>query len=259
MGVGPGVMKRIREAWETGKLSELEEANLPLAGIPGLGPKLRKRILETHPHITTAEELAESGIELPKSVRTALLFVTSDRLQRVIPREDVSEMEAYLKKLALDKFPGLELVFCGSYRRHQEICRDVDVLMFHKTQQPQGSHLLPRFVRVLIHQRFLQGHLTHQIHKLRTKYMGFCEYGSGDAVCRIDIRHVPFHSRAPAILYFTGSAWFNRAMRQRAKTKGYRLNEYGLYSIKTGHRLSTPTEESIFDALGLAPVPVANR
>ena len=62
-----------------------------------------------------------------------------------------------------------------------------------------------------------------------------------------------------ALLYFTGSMAFNVVQRRRAIELGYTMNEHGLYKLvgdkkKTkGPRLNQPfpTEESIFDFLGL--------
>lgn len=55
----------------------------------------------------------------------------------------------------------------------------------------------------------------------------------------------------------TGPAKYNILMRRRAKLKGFRLNEYGLYNRDTGDYVAGATERSIFDALGMeykAPV-----
>ena len=55
----------------------------------------------------------------------------------------------------------------------------------------------------------------------------------------------------------TGPAKYNILMRRRAKLKGFRLNEYGLYNRDTGDYVAGATERSIFDALDMdykAPV-----
>ena len=87
-----------------------------------------------------------------------------------------------------------------------------------------------------------------------TKYMGICKLVSRSKGRRIDIRFIPYRSRASALLYFTGSGVFNKAMRLHAKKKGYLINEYGLYKVSKegGHELiETETEEDIFKILDL--------
>lgn len=54
---------------------------------------------------------------------------------------------------------------------------------------------------------------------------------------------------ATAILYLTGSFEHNIKMRGVAKSKGMVLNEHGLFKDEV--RIDTPTEESVFEALGI--------
>ena len=84
-----------------------------------------------------------------------------------------------------------------------------------------------------------------------TKYMGFAKYKK-KPVRRIDIRFVTYESFHSALLYFTGSADLNKKMRQLAKTKGYKLSEYGLFKLTTGERIKTKSEEDIFKKLGMS-------
>jgi DNA polymerase (family 10) len=49
----------------------------------------------------------------------------------------------------------------------------------------------------------------------------------------------------------TGPAMYNIHIRKVAKTKGFKLNEYGLYQRETDVKVAGSTEESIFEALGM--------
>ena len=49
----------------------------------------------------------------------------------------------------------------------------------------------------------------------------------------------------------TGPARYNILMRRRAKLKGFRLNEYGLYNRDSGEYVAGATERSIFEALDM--------
>ncbi|GIR56460.1 MAG: hypothetical protein CM15mP63_4650 [Gammaproteobacteria bacterium] len=85
--------------------------------------------------------------------------------------------------------------------------------------------------------------------------MGFSKL-SRKPVRRIDIRFVPNMYYHSALLYFTGSYELNTQMRQIAKNKGYKLNEYGLFKIKSDGTFSSKplkadSEKDIFKKLDL--------
>ena len=99
------------------------------------------------------------------------------------------------------------------------------------------------------------GHLVFQ------KYLGVCKLPKKDSKHRrLDIIVVPPQERACAIMYFTGSAHFNRSMRLLATKMGMSLSEHALVEnvvrcrrekMNQGSVVPTPTEESIFERLGL--------
>lgn len=48
----------------------------------------------------------------------------------------------------------------------------------------------------------------------------------------------------------TGPAMYNVHKRKLAKSKGFKLNEYGLFNRETDEKVAGETEESIFEAMG---------
>ncbi|KAJ0175568.1 hypothetical protein K1T71_008727 [Dendrolimus kikuchii] len=68
---------------------------------------------------------------------------------------------------------------------------------------------------------------------------------------RLDIRLVPCEKYYCAVLYFTGSDVFNKAMRTHALEKGFTLNEYSLRPIGStglpGEPVPLSSEEEIFE------------
>ncbi|XP_066094912.1 DNA polymerase lambda isoform X2 [Saccopteryx bilineata] len=158
--------------------------------------------------------------------------------------------------------PGLLCVACGSYRRGKATCGDVDVLLTH----PDGrSHqgIFSRLLDSLRQQGFLTDDLvSHEENGQQQKYLGVCQLpGLGRRHRRLDIIVVPYSEFACALLYFTGSAHFNRSMRALAKTKGMSLSEHALSTavvrntrglkVGSGRVLPTPTEKDVFKLLGL--------
>lgn len=104
--------------------------------------------------------------------------------------------------------------------------------------------------------------MNQEDNESQQKYLGVCRLpGQDRRHRRLDIIVVPYREFACALLYFTGSAHFNRSMRALAKTKDMSLSEHALCSgvvrgsdgLKTGSGivLSTPTEKDVFAHLGL--------
>lgn len=103
--------------------------------------------------------------------------------------------------------------------------------------------------------------VSHEENGEQKKYMGVCRLpGPGQRHRRLDIIVAPYAELACALMYFTGSAHFNRSMRALAKTKSMSLSEHSLNqnvvrqgSVKVhgGTALDTPTEKDIFALLGI--------
>ncbi|XP_047007136.2 DNA polymerase lambda isoform X2 [Ictalurus punctatus] len=183
-----------------------------------------------------------------------------DFLERM-PRSEAAAIEKTVREAAHSVNPELLVVACGSYRRGKPTCGDVDVLITH----PDGQSHKGVFSKVLqkLHQSgFLTDDLvSHEENGEQKKYMGVCVLpGPGQRHRRLDVIVVPHDEFACAILYFTGSAHFNRSMRALAKTKAMSLSEHSLNagvvrkrSVKVvpGLPLSTPTERAVFEHLGI--------
>jgi DNA polymerase/3'-5' exonuclease PolX len=71
---------------------------------------------------------------------------------------------------------------------------------------------------------------------------------------RVDVKIWPYNQRPYASLYFTGGKYFNRSMRQWAKSKfNWKLNDKGIFDIGSGQRLypTLRSEEDVFKVLRL--------
>jgi DNA polymerase/3'-5' exonuclease PolX len=77
---------------------------------------------------------------------------------------------------------------------------------------------------------------------------------------RIDIKVYTKESYATGLVYFTGSAHFNRSMRLWAKRHNIKLEDYGMrevirdakgHTIHKGKKLECRTERDVFRHLGL--------
>lgn len=275
-GIGADTKKRIHEILKTGKLAELDILNnnttdsnkadvkniLELEQVIGIGVATAKKLVLDH-NITSIKQLksaVKSGkIKLNNNILLGLKYYGV--VQGKIPRNEIKVIESWLKKQAKIIDPYLNLVICGSYRRGRATSGDIDVLIYHPNV-PDMEHIVQYkkyntkpYLKILIDKltnlKFLLDNMTDV--DPSTKYMGFCKF-KNYPVRRIDILYMPYNSISSAMLYYTGPYELNTIMRHNAKKRNMILNQYGLYKIDNKgekHIVPTPTEQSIFEYLGM--------
>ncbi|XP_023815799.1 DNA polymerase lambda isoform X2 [Oryzias latipes] len=259
-GIGKRMADKIDEIMESGHLRKLDHIGeaVPVlelfTNIWGAGAK-------------TAQLWYQQGFRTLEDIRTkARLSATqkiglkhyNDFLERM-PREEAAAIEKVVREAVRTLDPGLVAVACGSYRRGKATCGDVDVLITH----PDGkSHrgVFSKVLQILHDDGFLTDDLvSHEENGEQKKYMGVCRL-PGHRHRRLDIIIVPYDEFACALLYFTGSAHFNRSMRALAKTKGMSLSEHslnkdvvrqGTSKVCAGSPVPTQTEKDVFSLLGI--------
>lgn len=128
-------------------------------------------------------------------------------------------------------------VFAGSLRRKSATVGDLDLLLVDRTDA-QWANLahVRRFTLSKFGPRLAQGVFAAKVHGV-------------DVFVKIDIRRVAARSLGAALEYFTGPRGHNLGMRTKAKKRGYKLNEYGLFAAD-GTRVAGRTEKEIYDVLG---------
>lgn len=263
-GIGKGTVDRVIEILETNELSELNDIEssikinsnksdiiADLTSVVGIGEKRALELINEY-KITSIEDLKKRVSNGTVKVNDKILLGIKyhGQYEKRIPRAEIDETYLLLHKTFCKIDPKIIFVICGSYRRGNPTSGDIDILMVHediiRQQDVMKVDYLQKVVNSLHKDKFLVGDLTDAD---GTKYMGFSKYKK-NPVRRIDIRMVGMESFFPALLYFTGSYEFNQKMRQIAKRKGYKLNEYGLYdSHNTMIRLKD--EKEAFNILGM--------
>lgn len=263
-GVGKRLADKVAEIIESGKLRKVTEVcegeeaeTLKLfIGVWGAGP-------------TTAQSWYTQGFRTLEDLHSKAVLTRHQQIglkhyhdiNSRIPRDEVTEIEEFVRSAALSIKKDLIVMVCGSYRRGKATCGDVDVLITH----PDGCSHQNIFKYLLTHLReigFLTDDLVSQeADGSQQKYLGVCKLpGKNRKHRRLDVIVVPYAEFAPAVMYFTGSAHFNRSMRLLATKMGMSLSEHGLRAgivrqgrekLSDGHLLDTPTEESVFAHLGL--------
>ena len=249
-GIGAGLLTSIETLLRTGGLPLHDElrARFPpglraCLGIPGLGARKVKALFDAL-GVDSLEALERACLEGtldsvrgfgPRSAEKILKGIALLRTARGLHRYPAARARAEEALAALRRTElARRLELAGSLRRRREVIRDIDLVA--SSERP--------------------GELGEAFQKLP----GVSEVlGAGDTKVSVrfadglaaDLRLVTEEEFPAALLHFTGSKEHNTALRGRAKRRGLKLNEYGLYGEATGDKLPCATEEQIYAALGL--------
>ncbi|XP_069673983.1 DNA polymerase lambda-like isoform X4 [Periplaneta americana] len=269
-GVGSKMATKICEILTSGQLRKVDE----ICG------NEKNRVVELFTQVwgvgpATAQGWYQQGFRTLEDLRTKANLTKQqqigmkhfDDIQDRIPREEVEEIAAVVKKAALVIEPKLKVELCGSYRRGKETCGDVDVMI---TKPDNATDILTELMAQLKKSGFITDDLVNiEVNRNQKKYLGLCRLpGPNRKHRRLDIFVVPQSEYAPALMHYTGSALFNRSIRLLASRKGMSLSEHSLVAgvvrqgrdkLNDGHVVPTPTEESIFEALELEYRPAEER
>jgi len=249
-GIGKSLLAEIEALLTSGSSPAHEELKgripeglLELIRIPGLGPK-RARELHEKLGIASVGELEYACrenrlLKLPGfgEKSQAKLLTGIEYIRRFSGRHLLSDAWGQADRLLelLGKRDDVQrIALGGSIRRRKETIKDIDILV--ATDEPAAVSdffvEMPGVAEIIGH-----GETKSSVRM--------------DTGIQVDLRVVPASSFAFALHYFTGSKEHNTTMRQRAKDRGLKLNEYGLTPVDGGAGLEASEESEIFEALGL--------
>ena len=259
-GVGRGIAERIEEYIKTGRIADYEKLKKQfpvdisgLTAIEGVGLKMVKKLyrelgiknvreLEAAAKAGKLREIEGLGEKSEERILKSIGFLQQSQgrfiLGFILPT--ARKMVESLRALPEVK----QAEFAGSIRRMQETAGDLDILVI--SNKPEK--VMDFFVKM--------PDVQDVIEKGPTKTSVRLKIGM-DA----DVRVLPPESFGAALQYFTGDKYHNIALREIAIKKGYKLNEYGLFSAKGGSAsggkgsklkmVAGKTEEEIYKKLGM--------
>jgi DNA polymerase lambda len=271
--IGKSIGKKIEEILQTGKLKvnetiesdEKTESLKQLMKVYGIGKVFANRLWNKK--IRSLKELRKHPEMLNEKQKIGLKYC--EELSQKIPRDECEKIYNIIKNALIEILPEklVVIMMCGSYRRGKPYSSDIDILI---TRNDEGSltGVLDHLLKILTNQGLIKETLAHSnTDDFRYQFMGVGKI-EGSIHRRIDIKiykkeHFPF-----SLLYFTGSANFNRLMRLYANRKGYILNDIGLEFVdgqstksksSVGNFIECKSEKEIFYALGLKYVEPEDR
>lgn len=254
-GIGAGTKAIIVEFVETGESEflqelkrEIPETLLDLLNLPGLGGK---RIATLYQElgiqdIPTLEEKCLKGEveQLPgfgkKTVENILQAIeTHGEGPERIP---ISHALLVVEKLEnkLSQFTSIDrFSVAGSVRRLKETVGDIDFIIGTTNPKETREELLH-----IEHEEIIASGETKVSIVIREEFP-----------INVDFRLVSPEQFTTTLHHFTGSKNHNVRMRQIAKQKGEKINEYGVENEETGEVLTFDHEEQFFNHFNLTYIP----
>lgn len=253
-GVGASIAEKIEEIIKTGKLQYYEKLKKEvkidieeLNSIPGLGPKKMKVLyqklnvknikdLEEVIKEGKLQELAGFGEETAKNLLQGIQIVKT-RPKRFLYAHALPIVNQILERLHQN--PAVAKVeVAGSFRRGKETVGDLDILVSSK----RSDKVMDAFISLPdVKDVLAKGTTKSSIH-----------LNNG---MQVDLRVVKDIEWGSALLYFIGSKDHNVELRKLALSRGYTLNEYGLFTLKGEKWIAGKTEEEIYKKLGMEYIP----
>lgn len=255
-GIGESIAGKIMEYIKTGRIRTYErlkkqvpEELLDLMDINGFGPATVKQLHEKL-KVNTRQELVNAiiagGLEGirglgPKKIEHIKrgLKLYKDAHSRMLLWDAMQAGQEILR--AIRPLPGVEKAeLAGSLRRGKETVGDIDIVV--QADRSIRKRLVSRLTRLQQVVSVAASGETRLTILLENKI-------------QVDIRIVEEKEFGSAMLYFTGSREHNIRMRTLAADKNCKLNEYGLFNVKTGAYIAGRTEEEIYRRLGFQYIP----
>ena len=253
-GIGPSLREKIQEIVATGTLAQyrklcrsIPEGLVELLKLEGLGPK-RVKLLHDQLKVDTVRGLEEAcrqgalltvrglGQKTQDKILASIAHYrqTQGRLSLAEAGQFAQTLLAHLRASRL--FQRAEAA--GSLRRGKETIGDIDLLATARDPATAADF----FVKAPQVKEVLQHGPTKCAVRL----------ASG---LQVDLRIVEPGQFGAALVYFTGSKEHNVRLRDLAKDRGLKVNEYGVFRVIGNARIAGKTEEEVYRALRMDWIP----
>lgn len=253
-GVGKGIHEKIEEYLKTGKIAKYEEYKklypqslIDLVNVPSLGPKGVK-ILHEKLGIKSVEDLKKAAeenkiaeLEGFGEKKQQNILEGLERFSEVEDRVIIGKVFPVVQNLLskLKECSAIERVeVAGSFRRGKETIGDIDIL----ASGDNSEEIIDFFVSL------------KNVGKILGRGPTKASVIIADLDRQVDLRVVKNDEFGAALQYFTGSKQHNVHLRTIAKSRGYKVSEYGIFEGEK--KIAGKNEEEIYEVLGMdTPAP----
>ncbi len=207
--------------------------------IRGIGPQKAYQIYKDgYNNISDfKKDVFEGKYKSDKHLKASLLYMND--LHKKIPRNDITKFTNYVKEEY-----KLHIINSGSYRMGKKYSGDIDLLCIIK--QNSESKKIIKMLKTSTPSLF-----KHIYNESSKKINAIIENPLTNKIHQMDMLFV-YEKEVPwMLLYFGSGKEFSKKIRAYAIQKGYKLNEKGLYHVKSGKRVNfhPKSEKDIFDFL----------
>lgn len=264
--IGKRLAEKIEEIVRTNRLKRLENAKSEpnhdilqmFTSVYGVG--LAQATLWIRQGHRTIEDLVDKA-DLTKNQLIGIEHY-DDFLAR-IPRDEVEQHGAIVRKAIHGVDEGIQVTIGGSYRRGAADSGDVDFIISNPNWSIDTLRcvVLEDIIPQLQEDGYLKAGLVVMTKKDGSKWHGAAVLPGSSVWRRVDFLLVPWEEMGAALLYFTGNDLFNRSIRLLASYMGMRLNQRGLWKdvargrnrehITQGTLVEAKSERRIFEILGV--------
>ena len=253
-GIGKDLAGKIEEYIATNKIKAYEKLKksvskpvLELMDIPGVGPKTAM-VLCDKLKVKSIRDLKKKACEgkikgIPgikeKTITNILRGIDFLRKSegRTLLGQAVKISEEIIARLR--KLPEVKRIEpAGSLRRKRDTVRDIDILI----TSGGPRKVMDVFTRLPEARDVLADGPTKS--SIITK---------GEV--QVDLRVVKPTSFGSALCYLTGSKSHNIRLRKMAAQKGLKINEYGVFNVKTSKKIAGAEEKDVYKTLDLPWIP----
>jgi len=264
-GIGQGIATKIEEYVETGKIKKYEELKkqvpkelIEIMNLPGIGAKTLKKLYDEL-GIRSKEDLIKAlksgeveklkGFgkkKVEKMLKSLEMYEISQK--RIILWEAL-QIARYIQQELKTSLPKeiKQIEVAGSIRRRKETIGDIDILV--SVEDKDREKVIEKFISL--------AEVEEIIVKGDKKTSVIMKFDHRER--QVDLRIFKEEEWGAALQYFTGSRQHNVHLREIAKEKGLKINEYGVFKIDTLEKVAGETEESVYKSVGLVWIPPEMR
>ena len=258
-GVGKASEDKIIEFITTNKCLELEklleiypQGLLDMMEIKGLGPKKALLMYEKFnvDSITKLKNILNQPDKLAEiSVKEKTIANLKEAIENQYTnkkRHPISEIYNEITTLekTCEQLDGVKGVYiAGSFRRLESTIGDIDIII--TCSQNNREKIINQYIKIDSFKKIINSGET------KVTAIGKSSIG-------IDLRLIEEDQIGACLQYFTGNRAHNIKIRQIAKDKKWKINEYGLFDEKE-QLIESKNEEKIYNILGLQYIPPTLR
>lgn len=237
--IGESISNKIYELISQNRVIKIEQLKSDpsykflsnLTSLISIGPKIAKKLIDLK--ITNFDDIIKNQNEI---ISNGIL--SENKIESIALLKDICpKSRKYIDDLKNKIKISGEWYILGSYSRGCLVSNDIDILIID-TNISDVLDALKKYKFSLI----------NILRKGEKIFSGIFE--KNEKKILIEINKVNAEEKYSAILHFTGSKEFNIFMRNRAKDKNMKLNQYGLFD-SNGQRISINSEKDIFRILDI--------